>query len=393
MLAVIARAVHHAHQRGVLHRDLKPANILVDEAGEPHVADFGLARRLDEQATGDPGVVVGTLCYMAPEQASAEGGPPTCAADIYSLGVIFYELLTGELPFAGTTVEQLLDQLGRSDPLPPRALAPAISTAYQNICLKSLEKDPGRRYRSAAALADDLERAARGEPTEARAPTFARRARGWARRHPRARFGLITAAATTLMAVMLVLAVWRARAVEEAHLLDTNAFIASGQAGAALFQLRAFADRVERAARHPLVISLLASGQVVDPAPRDMAPLATGFDSVFLVNNGGRVLADWPSTAPQVFQRNYAFRDYFRGARKLAEAGVAGAYVARAYRSESRGRLEFAISAPVTDAGGVQLGLIVAPFQAKAAFGGVRIQEGRLRQPADHHRPAGPTRQ
>jgi serine/threonine-protein kinase len=185
----------------------------------------------------------------------------------------------------------------------------------------------------------------------------------------------LTAAAATVLAALLVIVLWRSRAVGEAHQLDMNASIASGQAGAALFQLRTFADRVESAARDPLVLSLLAGGRVVEPAPPELAPLATGFDSLFLVNNEGRVLADWPATAPEVFQRNYAFRDYFRGARKLAESGVAGAYVARAYRSESRKRLEFAISAPVRGASGAQLGLVVAPFQAKAAFGGVRIQD------------------
>jgi eukaryotic-like serine/threonine-protein kinase len=399
IMTTIARAVDHAHARDVLHRDLKPANILIDRYGEPHVVDFGLARRPNQRATASAALVAGTPAYMAPEQASGTGGSRPYAADIYSLGVILYELLTGELPFDRDTVRDAGPQGRRDDPTPPRAANPEIGVALENICLKCLEHDPARRYSSAGALADDLERARCGRPTEARALSPRRRAIRWARRHPATSRGLLAAAALALVTAAASLALWRVRAAEDARVLDTNAFIASGQAGAMLFQLRTYADRVERAARHPAVRSVIAGGKVLRPPPPDLGPLAAGFDSMFVGTNHGRILAHWPWTKPEVFERSYAFRDYFRGMRQLAEAGKPGAYIARAYQSESGSRLEFAVSAAVVDDDGAQLGFIAGTFQAKAAFGDVRIEEtvsgsGRiitaLLGPRGNDREAGP---
>ncbi len=193
----IARAVHHAHQRGILHRDLKPSNILLDDAGRPHVADFGLAGRVDPDAPTATAVVAGTPAYMAPEQARSPKTVST-AADVYGLGAILYHQLTGRAPFAADTPLATLDRVANEPPAPPSAANPAVPRDLDTICLKCLEKDPARRYASAAEVADDLEQWRKGLPIAARP------ARAWelayrrVRRHP-----VVTVLALTTLAALV----------------------------------------------------------------------------------------------------------------------------------------------------------------------------------------------
>jgi serine/threonine-protein kinase len=185
LLVKVARAVHHAHQQGILHRDLKPANILMDAQGEPHVSDFGLAKRVaSEGGMTLDGAVLGTPSFMAPEQAAGKTSQLTPAADVYSLGAILYCLLTGHPPFVADSPLDTLVQVIESDAILPHAVNPRVSLELESICLRCLEKSPDLRYPSAAALAEDLERFLRGEPVEIRPKSIRARLRHWARRQP-----------------------------------------------------------------------------------------------------------------------------------------------------------------------------------------------------------------
>lgn len=185
LVETLARAMHHAHEQGILHRDLKPANVLLTEDGSPKIGDFGLAKQLDEAtAHTQSGVVLGTPSYMAPEQAGGEGAQLGPTVDVYALGAILYETLTGRPPFRAPTVLETLAQAREREPVPPRQLQPTVPWDVQTICLKCLHKEPGRRYASASELADDLRRFLAGEPIRARPVGRGERLRKWMRRRP-----------------------------------------------------------------------------------------------------------------------------------------------------------------------------------------------------------------
>jgi serine/threonine-protein kinase len=173
LVRTLAQAIHHAHQHNIVHRDLKPGNVLLTANGTPKVADFGLAKRLDEaRGRTQTGSVMGTPAYMAPEQAEGRLRQVGPATDVYSLGAILYECLTGRPPFEAPSLLETLEQVRSEAPRPPRQLQPGLPPDLETICLKCLEKDPGLRYPSAQALADDLTRFLDGEQIQARNPTL-----------------------------------------------------------------------------------------------------------------------------------------------------------------------------------------------------------------------------
>jgi WD40 repeat protein len=208
LIGTLARAVAHAHRNGVVHRDLKPANILMQQpddedrpgerdlkiqatvtsetpGGSPKIADFGLAKQLNgDSDQTKSGSILGSPSYMAPEQAEGRVRDMGPAVDVYALGAILYECLTGRPPFRGESVWETLEQVRREEPVPPSLLQPKVPVDLETICLKCLHKETDRRYATAGKLADDLERFCRGEPVQARPTGRLERATKWARRHP-----------------------------------------------------------------------------------------------------------------------------------------------------------------------------------------------------------------
>ena len=250
LLATAARAVHYAHQRGILHRDLKPANILLDAEGEPHLTDFGLAKQLEsiDELTLS-GAVIGTPSYMSPEQAAGKNRQVTIASDIYSLGAILYELLAGQPPFRSDTPLETMRQVVEDEPVPPSRVrrggisnqssvgqsarhgqrgapmtgslitgySPAPDRDLETICLKCLQKNPAQRYATAEALAEDLERWLRHEPIHARPSAVWEKGIKWTKRHP-ARAALLLLAVLAPAAIITVLLISGARVREERNL-------------------------------------------------------------------------------------------------------------------------------------------------------------------------------
>jgi WD40 repeat protein len=245
LLVQVARAVHDAHQHGILHRDLKPANILLDARGEPHVSDFGLAKRVEGQSQlTATGAILGTPSYMAPEQANAKRAL-TIAADVYSLGAILYELLTGRPPFQGESPLETLLQAQQREPDRPRSLHPKMDRDVETICLKCLHKEPAGRYASAEELACDLERWLEGEPIRARPAGRWERGVKWARRRPTAAALFVVSAVSLVCLLVLAGFLWRnaeerAAAVQDLRIAQQQEQAAEVQAG----QLQRVADEI-----------------------------------------------------------------------------------------------------------------------------------------------------
>src|SRR5437870_4053339 len=232
LIAKLARTVHHAHEHGILHRDIKPGNILIDAKGEPHLTDFGLARLVETESTVTRTLeVLGTPSYMAPEQAAGNNSQLTSATDVYGLGAVFYQLLTGHPPFAGGTTYETVRMVLETQPRQPRLCNPKVDRDLETICLKCLEKEPAKRYASAEALAEDIERFLRNEPIRSRRSSQLEHVWRWCKR--KALVASLIAALTIVVAIGLAGALLELRRVQAERVLVRRANL-SGQEKARL---------------------------------------------------------------------------------------------------------------------------------------------------------------
>jgi serine/threonine-protein kinase len=326
---IIAEAMHHAHEHGVLHRDLKPANVLLDALDQPRITDFGLAKRVEaESFLTQPGVILGTPSYMPPEQAAGKLEAMTPRSDVYSMGAILYDLLTGRPPFRADTPLDTLRQVLDTEPAPPRLLNPKVPHDLETVCLKCLTKEPADRYSSARELAEDLGRYLQREPIRARPVGRLERLWRWGRRAP-ALAG--SAAVTSLLFLLLaVAAAWQVS--DAAHGNSVTARLASqvirhkldlmGAEVKTLAQDPAFFDEVSQGDRTSQK-SFLARHYTNNALVQGLR-----LANWMLINTNGSVLARWPDGSA-TSEVNLTNRDYFQGALRL----MPSPYVSQVYRS------------------------------------------------------------
>ena len=367
LMLTIARAVQFAHRRGVIHCDLKPENILFDAEGNPRVSDFGLARRFTGNGSAPASVLGGTVGWMSPEQAVRES--VMMASDVFSLGVMLYWLVQGEIPFGKETdpLDVYLERVREGLPAAKRRWSPDTRAALEVVWRRALALDPERRYPSAAAFADDLERIRDDIPLPEAATPLWGRAWHWSNRHPSARplIPLLLA-----VAALSLFSLERDQAEKlERDALEANAQTASAQAIAVLFQLQQYGEIVRQAAEDTKVRDLLlplspkalaaaaeppplenrcsTQPPMLDPAP--LAPYAGFFDTLVVLNTDGCMRARHGLEAPPpgIERRRFDWRDYFAGAREVAARGENTIHIRRVYQSSVTGRTKVGVSVPL----------------------------------------------
>ena len=364
LMLKVVQAVHFAHQRRVLHRDLKPSNILLDEDGEPHVADFGLAVRLSEAggvATDHP--TAGSLPWLAPEIVELSRLPPferrqrseavlTTAVDVWSLGVVLYELLTGERPFGGTTYRELASAILSGELRRPRLIRPDIPRDLEAICLQCLQREPGQRYESAAALARDLERWQRDEPVRARRTGPTERLLRWCRRAP-----AMAAVSTAMLVLLMVMSagyvglVLRLRPTVLQSMQEQTRYLSGHLAGLVKEKLSTYSQRLRE--RAELLRTIPPEGAVsaedgvrIQEWLDGMVTGPEAFQNAFLLNSQGRI--QWSSKGFEPpSDGQYSERDYFDYWKNRAD-NSGEVYVGRVYESsvDHFGKLPFSIRIP-----------------------------------------------
>ncbi len=259
IVSKLARAVHYAHQRGILHRDIKPGNVLIDADGEPHLTDFGLAKLIEKDSTLTRTMaMLGTPSYMSPEQARGEAKQLTTGVDVYGLGAVFYELLAGTPPFAGGTTVETVRLVLEQDPRRPSALRPNVDRDLETICLKCLEKDPDRRYLSADSLAADLDRWREHKPILARPVSPLERFAKWIRRHQIGFIAIVTIALLVLAGGAV--STWQAVRATQAEALAQQRLSESRQNERRALEARQEADASADARRRELIRLHVATG-------------------------------------------------------------------------------------------------------------------------------------
>ncbi len=332
LLVPLAEAVAHAHAAGIVHRDLKPQNVLIGVDGAPKVTDFGLAKTAGDSSHTRSGAILGTPSYMAPEQARAENasvGPP---ADVYGLGAILYEMLTGRPPFRADSVMTTLKQVIDDDPVAPRTLNPSVPADLETVCLKCLAKEQGRRYGGARELADDMRRFLAGEPVRARPAGVVERAVKWVRRRPAAALAL----GGSVAALAAFVAVWVGFTLQLNH---EKAEALKGWREAE--RLKGVADGETKVAREKEAEARKQEALALAQSKRAttlLAVTARAVDDIVTVTRGGKVYERVASNPGAVLFKLACF--YAQAAKSVRESGLDASDAAKLSEQFSLGSVQ-----------------------------------------------------
>ncbi|MGE3805132.1 MAG: protein kinase [Gemmataceae bacterium] len=417
LVETLARAMQAAHERGIIHRDLKPANILIAPDGTPKITDFGLAKRLDSNvANTRTGDIMGTPSYMAPEQAAGRTKEIGPATDIYALGAILYDLLTGRPPFQGASLLDTLEQVRNQEPVPPRRFQIRLPTDLETIVLKCLEKEPEKRYASAGALADDLQKFMIGEPIAARPISKLERGWRWCKRNPAlaSASGLAMLAAVAALIFSINLAIIKSKAAADSaaaleksrqlgHRVIAEIVLAEGRAAATAIDemLRQCRNDVKQVPEFPPIPGIIRcwdnNGQDPEEPGSDTAVWRKRLAQILIIqmeNEPSRVFSSFINAEGMVVERvenrngqivraedreldNVSKEDYFEVGSKL-HAGNIFVSNMEVRKRPPAGHMVYVLT-PVIDAKGKRRGVFVVAINADLLVEGLRNIDARFR--------------